>query len=114
MASHCGWSRPGLFGLSLAMAVAITACASSPAAPREGSRSPDSTVVKVQGELTTAGVECPAMRADNGSVYTLLGDLKGFKVGDRVIVEGTPVEISFCMQGTTLKVTQITRKTGGS
>ena len=70
-------------------------------------------MVKVQGELTTAGVECPAMRGDDGRVYTLLGDLKGFKVGDRVVVEGTAVQISFCMQGTTLQVKQITRKAGG-
>ena len=113
MTARWRWTRPPLFGVSIAVALTVCACASSPAAPREVTPNPDTNVVKVQGELTNAGVECRAMRADNGSVYTLLGDLKGFKAGDRVAVEGTPVQISFCMQGTTLQVTQITRKAGG-
>ena len=97
-------------GLLLGAATALHACASSPVSPGEVSTTPPSAAVRVQGALTTEGVECPAMRADDGSIYTLLGDLKGFKPGDRVTVEGTRVEISTCMQGTTLQVTQITRR----
>ena len=104
--------RNAVRGLLVVAATAASACASSPSSPGEVelNAGPAASVVKVQGELTSTGVECPAMRADTGAIYTLLGDLKGLKPGDRVSVEGTRVEVSFCMQGTTLQVTQITRR----
>jgi Protein of unknown function (DUF5818) len=99
-------------GLFLVAATALHACASSPTSPAEVefSASPPGQVIKVDGVLTSEGAECPAMRADDGSVYTLLGDLKGFGPGDRIRVEGTRQEVSICMQGLTLQVTQITRR----
>ena len=33
----------------------------------------------IEGVLTNEGVECPALRADDGKLYTLMGDLRGFK-----------------------------------
>jgi hypothetical protein len=106
-----GWRQPWpiLCCLLAGAAITLAACATSPAAPRDTGKPPDGKTMKIQGQLTSDGVECPAMKADNGAIYTLLGDLKGFKAGDRVIVEAKPVEISFCMQGTTVQVTQITR-----
>jgi hypothetical protein len=71
---------------------------------------PDNRTVRVNGRLTDEGVECPALRGDDGRLYTLAGDLKGFKPGDRVVVEGTVAEASFCMQGTTLEVKSIQRQ----
>lgn len=65
------------------------------------------TVICVKGILTDEGVECQALRGDDGELYTLVGDLKSFHNGDRVVVCGTIVEISFCMQGTTLAVSWI-------
>lgn len=60
------------------------------------------------GKLTAEGVECPAFRDDDNTLYTLMGDLKSWlKAGDRVCVTGTVVEVSTCMQGTTLKLTSI-------
>jgi hypothetical protein len=99
-------------GLFLMAATALHACASSPTSPAEAefSTSPPGQIIKVDGVLTSEGAECPAMRADGGGVYTLLGDLKGFRSGDRVRVEGMRQEISTCMQGITLQVTQITRR----
>ena len=92
-------------------AAALWGCASAPAAPDPPEPPPsDRGTIRVQGHLTAEGVECPAMRSEDGTLYTLLGDLKGFKAGERVVVEGTRVEISFCMQGTTLDVKQITRR----
>ena len=100
---------PLVYGFLAAAMFGLTACATSPAAPSEGDSPSGVKTIKVQGQLTSGGVECPAMKADNGTIYTLLGDLKGFKAGDRVVVEATPVEVSFCMQGTTIRVVQISR-----
>jgi uncharacterized protein YciI len=65
--------------------------------------------VTVTGKLTNEGVECKAMRGDDGKLYTLTGDLKGFRAGDRVKVTGRIAKISRCMQGTTLGVETIER-----
>jgi hypothetical protein len=63
--------------------------------------------ITVTGRLTGEGVECQAFRAKNGTLYTLTGNLRGFKAGDRVRVVGRVAEISICMQGTTLSVESI-------
>lgn len=68
--------------------------------------SPDQ--VRVTGVLTEEGAECPALRADNGELYTLAGDIGEYSSGDRVTVEGHVAEASFCMQGTTISVERIT------
>ena len=65
--------------------------------------------VTVTGTLTDEGVECRALRGDDGARYTLTGDLKGFKTGDRVTVTGTTAEVSTCQQGTTIAVQTIER-----
>lgn len=77
-------------------------------APRGGAGGEE--VVRVTGTLTDEGVECPAMRGDDGTLYTLTGaDLAPYETGDRLVVEGTRAGISFCMQGTTLAVTSVQR-----
>lgn len=64
--------------------------------------------VRVTGTLTDEGVECPALRGDDGTLYTLnRGATSGFQVGDRVTVVGKVAELSFCGQGTTLDVQSI-------
>lgn len=65
--------------------------------------------VTVIGKLTNEGAECQAMRGDDEKLYTLTGDLKGFRTGDRVKVTGSIAEVSTCMQGTTLVVEKIER-----
>lgn len=67
--------------------------------------------VTVTGKLTNEGAECQAMRGDDEKLYTLTGDLKGFRTGDRVKVTGSIAEVSTCMQGTTLIVEKIERAT---
>jgi hypothetical protein len=67
----------------------------------------DERDLQVVGTLTGEGVECVALRTDGGDLYTLIGDLRDFVPGDRVRVTGSPVEVSFCQQGTTLEVTLI-------
>ncbi len=62
----------------------------------------------VVGTLTREGVECQAMRGDDGRLYTLTGDLpRRLRAGDRVRVAGQVAEVSFCQQGTTISVTRI-------
>lgn len=64
-------------------------------------------MINVRGTLTNEGVECQALRGDDGELYTLTGDLSGFEEGDRVKVRGTVAEISTCQQGTTIEVQSI-------
>ncbi len=62
----------------------------------------------VTGTLSKEGVECPALRGDDGRLYTLSRhDLGALGPGDRVRVEGTIADVSTCMQGTTITVTSI-------
>ncbi|HEV2147775.1 MAG TPA: DUF5818 domain-containing protein, partial [Longimicrobiaceae bacterium] len=65
--------------------------------------------VRVTGRLTDEGVECPALRGDDGQLYTLAGETGGFRPGDRVTVTGRVAEMSFCMQGTTISVRTVER-----
>jgi len=70
-------------------------------------------MVTITGRLTDEGVECQALRGDDGKLYTLTGDLGDFKAGDRVRVTGKVAEVSFCMQGTTLAVATIEKAPSG-
>ena len=65
-------------------------------------------IVRVAGTLSKEGVECPALRGDDGILYSLaIADLGAFEPGDRVEVEGTLAEVSICTQGTPLGVISI-------
>ncbi len=72
------------------------------ARPRDGK-------ICVKGTLTDEGVECQALRTEAGELYTLVGDLHGFKDGDKVYLLGTIVPISFCMQGITIAIEWISK-----
>ena len=84
------------------------------AAPAETKPSPESdeptSGVRVEGTLTTAGVECPVMRGDDGKVYSLAGSIGDLQAGDEIWVEGEIAQMSICMQGTTINVKKIGRK----
>ena len=58
----------------------------------------------IEGVLTNEGVECPALRANDGKLYTLTGDLRGFKPRDRVCIVPNYIQMTYCMQGTTVHV----------
>jgi len=66
-----------------------------------------SGTICVKGTLTDEGVECQAFRSTDGELYTLIGNLHGFKNGDQAVVCGTIAEVSFCMQGTTISMSWI-------
>ena len=57
--------------------------------------------IRVTGIITNEGVECTALRSDDGRLYTLAGRFR-LKPGTRVRVIGRLAEASFCMQGTTI------------
>src|SRR5438477_6247346 len=48
----------------------------------------------IEGVLTNEGQECPAMRAKDGHLYTLTGDLHGFKPRDRVCIVPTYTDMT--------------------
>ncbi|HEX5720375.1 MAG TPA: DUF5818 domain-containing protein [Thermoanaerobaculia bacterium] len=87
----------------LLLASAVFACAFEPARGRDKGGKP----IQVRGILTAEGVECQALRSDNGQLYTLTGDLGGFKTGDKVRVKGEIAQVSTCQQGITIAVEKI-------
>lgn len=91
-----------LLALTLAWLAAAGSCRERSAAPPAAG-----TRVAVQGTLTREGVECPALRDANGTLWTLAGPLDGHRAGDRVCVRGRVAEISTCMQGITISVESI-------
>lgn len=69
----------------------------------------DEGMMQVTGVITREGVECPALRASNGQLYTLAGETDPYGPGDRVRVQGTQPDMSICQQGTTIRVHDIER-----
>ena len=70
---------------------------------------PSDGLMTIRGRLTDEGVECPAMRDEQGILYTLSGDLGSFRPGDQVCVRGRTVEMSICQQGVTIAVVSIAK-----
>lgn len=64
-------------------------------------------ILQRTGEVTDEGVECLAFRDSDGYLYTLIGQIDGLEPGEAAVVEGTYVEASTCMQGTTIDVTRV-------
>lgn len=64
----------------------------------------DSDRITVSGVVTGEGVECPALRGNDGRLYTLAGNVGDLEPGDRIQVQGQRAEVSFCQQGTTIDV----------
>lgn len=88
-------------------------CGEAMVASRDRSAAPPHDAAAVGSELCLVGrpsgegVECQAFRADDGRLYTLIGDLGGLAGEGDVCICGEPVELSTCMQGTTVAVTRI-------
>ena len=62
----------------------------------------------ISGVVTNEGVECPAVRTDDGKLYTIAGkDRDKLKPGVRVKITGEIAQVSTCMQGTTINATTI-------
>ena len=87
-------------GLALLVIVALTLGANC----EEKSDTPTENTYTVKGRLTNEGVECPALRGQDGQLYTLAGSIGDYRAGDRVCVKGRRVDASHCMQGLTITV----------
>lgn len=72
-------------------------------------RSQTTGKVSLDGKLTSEGVECPAMRTDDGKLYTLALRAPQLKIfpGQKIHVEGTIAQFSICQQGTTIEVDKL-------
>ena len=60
--------------------------------------------IRVHGEVTGEGVECPAIRGPFGTLYTLAVSDFDHAAGTELMVEGRIAGVSTCMQGTTIDV----------
>ena len=72
------------------------------AAPAEAAPEP----MRLEGRIRK-GVECPVLKTPDGRTYSLVSQAYGFTPGDYVAIEAEPVEVSFCMQGQTVRVTSM-------
>lgn len=63
---------------------------------------PGGELARVIGVLSNEGATCPTLRGDDGRLYSIAGDLQGYRGGDRVEIIGEIAEMSACMQGTTI------------
>ena len=88
--------------LPLALFVAgLTACG-----PENDARQGEP--IEVTGILTAEGTtSCQALRAEDGTLYTLVGDLRTFGNGDVVRVTGSVANGAVCDQGITIDVTDL-------
>jgi hypothetical protein len=74
---------------------------------------PPGTKLNVTGTLSNEGAECPALRGDDGKLYTLTDPAAGgFRPGDRIHVSGEVAGMSICLQGIPLTGTTITAANG--
>jgi len=68
-----------------------------------------SKLIHSRGIITNEGIECLTFRGKNGILYSIVGELEGYKAGDLVEIVAKPAEVSFCMQGQTLEVLGIAK-----
>ena len=61
----------------------------------------------LRGVFTDNGVECPAFRGEDGTLYTLTGLIDVPAPGAPACICGAPAEMSFCMQGVTIAVSRV-------
>jgi hypothetical protein len=60
--------------------------------------------VVIIGVLTSGGVECQAFKAQDGKLYSLVGNVPTREDGQKFQISGTILNRSYCMQGITIRV----------
>lgn len=81
----------------------------APAEEKPGRPEPAPERLALEGRIQN-GPECPVLRTPDGELYSLVSQSYGFTPGDYVTIEGEPVEMSFCSQHNTVRVTSMTAK----
>ena len=66
-------------------------------------------MITVSGVVTDEGVECRAMRGDDGLLYTFVDLPAEIATGDRIEVRGAEMADSTCQQGVTLRTVRVAR-----
>jgi hypothetical protein len=97
----------GTLGLPIAMFVSGACAMSNRDVAENNAEINGGGGVTIIGRLTSEGVECQALRGDDGQLYTLLGDLGKLSVETRVRVSGERLEFSTCQQGITIRIQSI-------
>jgi hypothetical protein len=94
--------------VAIAISVAVLLhCTANPPAKKVMTSAENSTLT-ITGTVTREGVECPAVRGDDGKLYTIVGaGREKLTPGVKVRITGTVVQVSTCMQGTTIEATSI-------
>ena len=92
-----------------ALVLASGACAMSNGDAASNNKPRESgAAMTIVGRLTNEGVECQALKGEDGQLYTLLGgELGGLPDDTRVRVIGERLEFSSCQQGITIRVQSI-------
>jgi hypothetical protein len=62
----------------------------------------------VEGTITDEGVECPALRGSDGTLYTLVKLPRKVEVGEQLQIKGRTTMVSTCQQGITIIVDSLT------
>lgn len=99
--------RRAIAGAPALLLAAVLAACGTPGGAAVGAGAEAEPALTVRGLLTAEGVECPAFRADDGTLYSLLGDLRGLRPGERAWIVGRPGQVSTCMQGIPLAVERV-------
>lgn len=69
-------------------------------------------MIVITGILSDEGIECKAMRADDGRLYTFTNLPNEIATGDRITIEGAKQRVSICQQGITIKLDAVKRHAG--
>lgn len=89
-------------------ALAFIACTATPPAPAPPAAEDAESGMIITGTVTDEGVECPAVRTEDGKLYTIAtSDREKLRPGVRVRITGEIAQMSFCQQGTTISAERI-------
>jgi hypothetical protein len=89
--------------------IAACACGAVLAGLLSGDLASAQSDITIIGTMIAGGVECHAMRAEDGTIYTMRRSplVRQLRPGARVKVEGKIAETSTCQQGITIVPTRI-------
>ncbi|MGZ8866790.1 MAG: DUF5818 domain-containing protein [Thermoanaerobaculia bacterium] len=87
-------------------ALLLIACTATPPTPPPPEDAASGMIIT--GTVTGEGVECPAVRTEDGKLYTIATAERGkLKPGVRVRITGEIAEMSMCQQGITISAERI-------